>query len=214
MPDSLWPHGLQPIRLLCPWDFPGKDTGVGCHFLFQGVFPTQGIEPLSPVLADGFFTTEPKGSSVIHVRLFVYVKISFFQRSTCLVLGTAITGWDTEVQLVHRTDAHRRHCASSLAPKVARLPQGLPRWTWLPVHTQERPQSTLMLDSFPGSPQNHSDTWKCFLLLQSQLASCASKHGVEIGNPGLTWTREKDRSEHPQREGLRAQWCCSSDTGL
>ena len=29
--DSLWPHGLQPTRLLCPWDFPGKSTGVGCH---------------------------------------------------------------------------------------------------------------------------------------------------------------------------------------
>ena len=29
VPDSLWPHGLQPTRLLCPWDFPGKDTGVG-----------------------------------------------------------------------------------------------------------------------------------------------------------------------------------------
>ena len=28
--------------LLCPWDFPGKSTGVGCHFLLQGIFPTQG----------------------------------------------------------------------------------------------------------------------------------------------------------------------------
>ena len=34
--DSLWPHGLQPTRLLGPWDFPGKDTAVGCHFLLQG----------------------------------------------------------------------------------------------------------------------------------------------------------------------------------
>ena len=31
--DSLRPHGLQPTRLLCPWDFPGKSTGVGCHCL-------------------------------------------------------------------------------------------------------------------------------------------------------------------------------------
>ena len=41
MSDSQWPHGLQPTRLLCPWDFPGKNTGVGCHFLLQGIFPTQ-----------------------------------------------------------------------------------------------------------------------------------------------------------------------------
>ena len=42
VPDALQPHGLHPTRLLCPWDFPGKDTGVGCHFLLQGNFQTQG----------------------------------------------------------------------------------------------------------------------------------------------------------------------------
>ena len=35
MSDSLQPHGLQPTRLLCPWDFQGKSTGVGCHCLLQ-----------------------------------------------------------------------------------------------------------------------------------------------------------------------------------
>ena len=34
--------GLWPTRLLCPWYFSGKNTGVGCHFLFQGIFLTQG----------------------------------------------------------------------------------------------------------------------------------------------------------------------------
>ena len=33
--NSSWPHGLQPTRLLRPWDFPGKSTGVGCHCLLQ-----------------------------------------------------------------------------------------------------------------------------------------------------------------------------------
>ena len=41
MSDSLQPHGLQPSRLLCPWDSPGKNTGVGCHSLLQGIFLTQ-----------------------------------------------------------------------------------------------------------------------------------------------------------------------------
>ena len=36
---TLW---VQPTRLLCPWDFPDKNTGVGCHFLLQGIFPSQG----------------------------------------------------------------------------------------------------------------------------------------------------------------------------
>ena len=35
MSDSVWPHGLQPTRLPRPWDSPGKNTGVGCHFLLQ-----------------------------------------------------------------------------------------------------------------------------------------------------------------------------------
>ena len=42
---TLRPRGLQPTRLLCPWDSPGKDTGEGCHFLLQGIFPTQGSNP-------------------------------------------------------------------------------------------------------------------------------------------------------------------------
>ena len=46
--DSLHPHGLQPTRLLCPWDSPGKNTGVGCHALLQGIFLTQGSNPGLP----------------------------------------------------------------------------------------------------------------------------------------------------------------------
>ena len=42
MSDSLGPHGLQPTRLSCPWDFPGKNTRVDCHFLLQEIFPNQG----------------------------------------------------------------------------------------------------------------------------------------------------------------------------
>ena len=38
-------HGLQPTRLFCSWDFPGKNTGAGCHVLLQGIFLTQGLNP-------------------------------------------------------------------------------------------------------------------------------------------------------------------------
>ena len=38
----LHPHGQQPTRLLCPWNFPGKNIGVSSHFLLQGIFPIQG----------------------------------------------------------------------------------------------------------------------------------------------------------------------------
>ena len=39
---TLRPYRLQPARFLCPWDCPGKKTGVGSHFLLQGISPTQG----------------------------------------------------------------------------------------------------------------------------------------------------------------------------
>ena len=66
MSDSLQPHGLQPTRLLCPWDFPSKNTGVGCYFLLQGIFLTQGWNPAFPALALGFFPTKPPGKSRIN----------------------------------------------------------------------------------------------------------------------------------------------------
>ena len=39
--SSLWSPGQGSTRLLCPWDSPGKNTGMGCHALLQGIFPTQ-----------------------------------------------------------------------------------------------------------------------------------------------------------------------------
>ena len=41
-PTLLRPHGLQRWRFLCPWDYPDKNTEVGCHDLLQGIFPAQG----------------------------------------------------------------------------------------------------------------------------------------------------------------------------
>ena len=51
MSDSLGHRGPWPTRLLCPWDSPGKNTGVGCHALLQGKLPNPGIKPESLVSA-------------------------------------------------------------------------------------------------------------------------------------------------------------------
>ena len=45
MSSSLWPCGLQPIRLLCPQNSPGENTEVGSHSLLQGIFSTQRSNP-------------------------------------------------------------------------------------------------------------------------------------------------------------------------
>ena len=42
--NLLWPHGLEPVRLFSPWYSPGKNTKADCHFLLQGLFPTQGLD--------------------------------------------------------------------------------------------------------------------------------------------------------------------------
>ena len=59
---TLWT--IQPTRLLCPWDFPGKNTGVGCHFLLEGIFLTPGLNsrlPVSPALEADSLPAEPPG---------------------------------------------------------------------------------------------------------------------------------------------------------
>ena len=43
--QTLQLYGPWPTRLLCPWDSPGKNTGVGCHFLLQEIFQTQRLNP-------------------------------------------------------------------------------------------------------------------------------------------------------------------------
>ena len=52
---TLRPNGLYPTSLLCPWDSPGKNTGMGCHSLLQKIFPTQGSNPVS-FIAGKFFS--------------------------------------------------------------------------------------------------------------------------------------------------------------
>ena len=69
--NSMRPHRRKPARLPHPWDSPGKNTGVGCHSLPQGIFLTQGSNPLSlmsPALAGGFLTTSDTWGSPIRCR--------------------------------------------------------------------------------------------------------------------------------------------------
>ena len=73
-PTLLRPLGLGPARLLCPWDFPGKNTRVGCHFLLQGIFPTQGsnLHPLCLLNWQvGSLPLEPPGKNYL-INIYIY----------------------------------------------------------------------------------------------------------------------------------------------
>ena len=71
MSDSLQTDGLQPARLLCPWDFPGKNTGVSCHALLQGIFLAQGSNPYLLCLLHwqaGSLTLVPPGKPQTYIN--------------------------------------------------------------------------------------------------------------------------------------------------
>ena len=91
MSDSLWPRGLEPPRLLCPWNFPGKNTGVSSHFLFQKIFLIHGSnqcllhwQACLPALAGEFFTTRATGK----LCLVMYYMLTLW--SYVLELGDAV----------------------------------------------------------------------------------------------------------------------------
>ena len=70
MSNSLRSPGLYPSRLLCPWNFPGQNTGVGSHSLFQGIIPTQGLNPgflpCRHILYQLSYQGSPKGMLLPH----------------------------------------------------------------------------------------------------------------------------------------------------
>ena len=66
--NSLRTHGLQPARLLCPWDSPGKNTGVGCRVFLQGIFPTQGSNPGLPHCRQILYQLGHQGSSLFSIK--------------------------------------------------------------------------------------------------------------------------------------------------
>ena len=53
------------LRLLCPWNFPGKNTGVGSHFILQEIFPTQKLNPVLLNYRQILYHSSPQGSLVM-----------------------------------------------------------------------------------------------------------------------------------------------------
>ena len=79
--DSVRPHRRQPTRLLCPWDSPGKNTEVGCHFLLQGmkVKSQSEVAQSCPTISDPMDCSLPGLSvhGILQARTLEWVAISF-----------------------------------------------------------------------------------------------------------------------------------------
>ena len=84
--DSLQLHELKPVRLLCPWVFPGKNAGVGCHFQLQGIFPTQELNPGLPHCLQAYsLPYELPGMSLsiyIYVCVYIHIYMSYTHKYT------------------------------------------------------------------------------------------------------------------------------------
>ena len=81
MSDSVRPHRQQPTRLPCPWDSPGKNTGVGCHFLLQVMkvkSESEGAQSC-PTLHDPMDCSLPGSSAhgIFEARVLEWVAIAF-----------------------------------------------------------------------------------------------------------------------------------------
>ena len=71
---SLQPHGLQPTKLFCPQNFPGKNTRVGCHSLLQGIFPIQGSNPRLLHCRQILYCLSHQGSLVFPEIIYFYLR--------------------------------------------------------------------------------------------------------------------------------------------
>ena len=72
--NSLQTHGMSPARLLHPWDFPGKNTGVGCHFILQEIVPTQGLNSGLPHCSQMLYHLNHQWSPLIYICTPVYIQ--------------------------------------------------------------------------------------------------------------------------------------------
>ena len=95
MPDSVRPHKCQPTGLHCPWDSPGKSTGVGCHFLLQcrKVKSESEVAQSCPTLSDSMDCSLPGSSAhgIFQAGVLEWGAIAFSMITTVALANTSIT---------------------------------------------------------------------------------------------------------------------------
>ena len=90
MSDFLQPHGLKPARLLCAWNFPGRNTGVGYNFLLQGLFLTQGLNPRLLHWQEGPLPLAPPGKTSVHFSSVTQLCLTLCDPMDCSMPGLPV----------------------------------------------------------------------------------------------------------------------------
>ena len=115
MPNPLWSSGLQPTRLPCPWDSPGRNTAVGCHALLQDSFPIQGSNPCLWCLLHGRRVLHHSHHLGSPIRPTLLTESVSFPGTGRTLVETGVTPWATVhgVAEPDMTEHAHRHAQST-----------------------------------------------------------------------------------------------------
>ena len=191
MSNSLRPHGLKHTSLLCPYDSPGKNTGVGSHSLLQGIFPT-GDQTHISCTAGRFFTTEPGGCKCLNIMLIhnlVSGRECFTQKSITFAVSLQIL-------------------------KTEKLVMTVTQW-----ENTSLKHYLIILECFKGNRKD-SGCFMCWLLLAT-FNNLYKRGGVKDNKDLLysTWTPVNVINTHGNPGGRRAwgrmdTWACVAESLL
>ena len=117
MSDSVPPHRWQPTRLPCPWDSPGKNTGVGCHFLLQcmKVKSQSEVAQSCPTLSDPMDCSLRDSSihGIFQARVLEWGAIAQYQTKYIISNFTKSKSNEKRQAWFHDTNGGRVSCVSS-----------------------------------------------------------------------------------------------------
>ena len=205
--DSLRPHGLQPTRLLRPQDFPGKSTGVGCHYL---LWPRQHIKKQRHYFANKGPSSHSYGFASSHVWMWeLDYKESWALKNWCswtvLLEKTLQSPLDSrEIQPVHRKGNQfwifiGRTEAEAEAPIL-----------WQSMRRTDSLEKTLMLGKIEGKGEGNDRGWDGWMasLAQWTWVRAHSRRWWRMGKAGVLQSMRSDTNSQTQLSGWTTTlWC-------
>ena len=109
---TLWTVALR----LCPWDSPGKNTGMGCHSLLQGIFLSQGLNPGLLPCRQSLYSLSHQGSLYACIALFLS-KLGLLWAGSCVEVGCSVWIWDVHILKVEGADLYNSHFSGTIGDK-------------------------------------------------------------------------------------------------
>ena len=141
MSDSLWPHTLQPDRLICSCNFPGKNSRMGYLFLLQGICLTQGSNPqsLAPPALAGFLNSRATWKASLFFFLILFYLTLKYCIGFAIYQNESATGIHV-FPILNPPPSSPFTCSITAGPEAASSGQG------------GEPQNTLPFSEAPSLP--------------------------------------------------------------